>query len=59
MTNNSPQESAQIYQFPLRGRFATGREEEHAALSARYAKVAFGGSWYHDEAIQEERAHKN
>lgn len=61
MTMTGPvRKSATIYQFPVRGRFAAGREEDAKSnATPRYAKAAFGGGWYHDEAIQEERAQKN
>jgi hypothetical protein len=49
--------SAQIYEFPLRGRFAlNGRDESQlrAHLEAQPpVKVASGSGWYHDAAIQE------
>jgi len=56
--------SAEIYAFPARGRFAlTGAGEEAkpaATLASPRVATAFGGSWYHEEAIQEaERARKN
>ena len=48
-------QSATIYQFPRRGRFAVeGRESVRAVVSPRFAK-AVGGAWYHDEAIAQER----
>jgi len=56
--------SAKIYQFPLRGRFAAGGQGEagSAALPAG-VKIASGGGWYHDAAIQDainaERPSKN
>ena len=59
MTTNSDRASARIFQFPARGRFATGGQSgeaklpANAVLSARVARVAAGGAWYHDEAIQE------
>jgi hypothetical protein len=58
MTTGPVRESATIYQFPTRGRFAAEREEASNATT-RYAKATFGAGWYHDEAIQEERAKKN
>ncbi len=56
MTDKSDRVSAEIIQFPARGRFAapTPREETFATMSAR-AKVAVGSGWYHDEAIKEEQ----
>ena len=64
MKTSSDRPSAQIYQFPVRGRFAAGitqAETPAAKLNAPQAvKAAGGSSWYHEEAIQEaERARKN
>ena len=64
MTTSHDLGSAKIYQFPARGRFAVvGQREEKSTvntvntLTPRVARVAFGSSWYHDEAIEEaERA---
>ena len=56
--------SAEIYQFPPRGRFAVaGRRDESKSAApialAHLATTAFSGSWYHEEAVQEaERARK-
>ena len=45
--------SATIYQFPLRGRFAVNADRAETTLALpQGAKVAVGGAWYHDEAIQ-------
>ena len=60
--------SAKIYPFPARGRFAAGGQRDEAGQTTRVAsppgvKIASGGGWYHDAAIQEaikaERAGKN
>jgi uncharacterized protein DUF2735 len=55
--------SANIYEFPARGRFAERRDDSNSASNPtlpRFAKTAFGGAWYHEEAVQEaERAGKN
>jgi hypothetical protein len=64
MTANSDRESAKIYQFPARGRFAVNLSGETTGAatptSQHVVKVAVGSGWYHDAAIQEEeRAHKN
>jgi hypothetical protein len=64
MTTSHDRGSAEIYQFPPRGRFAVGgrRDELSAAgnASSRLPTMVFGGSWYHEEAIQEaERARKS
>jgi hypothetical protein len=65
MTTNVHSGSAQIYQFPARGRFAVGALREDSmpasipALSPRVARGASGSGWYHDEAILEaERTHE-
>jgi hypothetical protein len=53
-------ESAKIYEFPRRGRFAAAAQREEASAALAAPRVACGGAWYHDEAIQEaERARKN
>ena len=51
--------SATIYQFPARGRFAASAElEDSKSVSTvalpRGVKLAVGGAWYHDQAIQDE-----
>jgi len=51
--------SATIYQFPPRGRFAASAEREDSKSAPtvalpRGAKLAVGGAWYHDQAIQDE-----
>jgi hypothetical protein len=56
--------SAQIYQFPAKGRATSGAARETSkpeagAISLRTAKVMFGSNWYHDEAIQEAERHNN
>ena len=63
MTTSHDRGSAEIYQFPPRGRFAVaGQPESKSAAGialSRLATTAFSGSWYHEEAIQEaERARK-
>jgi hypothetical protein len=48
--------SAQIYEFPSRGRFAlNGRDESQlrADIEAPLVKVASGSGWYHAAAIEE------
>jgi hypothetical protein len=64
MTTNSSRESAEIYQFPARGRFAAGvqRSEKPAdnLTSEQVVKAAVGSGWYHEAAIEEaERSRKN
>jgi hypothetical protein len=61
MTTSSDRASAQIYQFPARGRFAAGiaREETPAVKlsSPHVVKAAVGSGWYHEAAIEDaERA---
>jgi hypothetical protein len=49
--------SAEIIQFPARGRFAAGLQQNSASAASmnapRIARVAAGGAWYHDEAIRD------
>lgn len=65
MTMSHEGRSAEIYQFPLRGRFAvtSHRHESNSVPSiapARLATSAFGNNWYHEEAIRDaERARKS
>ena len=65
MTMTFDRPSAEIYQFPARGRFtAAGRRDQSrpdAAMSpSRVPTTVFGANWYHEEAIQEaERARKS
>ena len=56
--------SAKIYPFPARGRFAAGGQREEFRLAANVqlppsVKIASGSGWYHEAAIQTERAGKN
>jgi Protein of unknown function (DUF2735) len=44
--------SAEIIQFPPRGRFAAGACEE-ANVTRISPRIAFAGAWYHEEAIRE------
>lgn len=59
MTTNESRASAEIYQFPARGRFAAGGNLDtknaavNFALSPRIAETVFGSAWYHDEAVQD------
>jgi hypothetical protein len=60
MTTEVQRGSATIYQFPPRGRFAAGNAQAVADRTMqRAANISFGDSWYHDEAIKEERARKS
>ena len=57
MTTSISRGSAQIYEFPLRGRFALNFQSESQTRtkleSQPLVKVAAGSGWYHDAAIQE------
>jgi Protein of unknown function (DUF2735) len=65
MTMSHDRRTAEIYQFPLRGRFAAGGKGDEAKsasgiVASRLAINAFGGNWYHEEAIRDaERARKS
>jgi hypothetical protein len=62
MTTSTSGGSAQIYQFPPRGRFAVnaGAAQLQITLETQVLpKVAFGSGWYHDAAIQDERSRGN
>lgn len=62
MTTNVHRESARIYTFPARGRFAdTGQDRKGSEDNAtRTAAAAPGSAWYHEEAIREmEPSRKN
>jgi len=58
MTTNVQGGSATIYPFPARGRFASraDNQDTEQATVPRAARVVFGSGWYHDEAIEAERA---
>jgi hypothetical protein len=57
MTTSISRGSAQIYEFPPRGRFAlNGRCESQPRADLEpqpLVKMASGSGWYHDAAIQE------
>ena len=60
MTTSIPRGSAQIYEFPPRGRFAlSARNDSQAVESQPLVKVAAGSGWYHDAAIEAERPRSN
>jgi hypothetical protein len=64
MTTSFSRGSAQIYQFPPRGRFVlSGGNESQLRANVEpqpLVKVASGSGWYHDAAIQEaERPRSN
>jgi len=53
----STKQTAKIYQFPAGGR--KGRAESKPPVRASFSLTSdFGGSWYHEEAIAEERRSK-
>jgi hypothetical protein len=56
MMMSSSRGSAQVYEFPLRGRFAkSARDEQQSNLEVQAAmRAAVGSGWYHDAAIAEE-----
>lgn len=60
MASHTPVETAKIYRFPTGGR--AGLNNRTAAVVpmnelelAAASRIAVGGSWYHDAAVQEER----
>ncbi|MGZ3411071.1 MAG: DUF2735 domain-containing protein [Xanthobacteraceae bacterium] len=57
MSENTQRQSAKIYGFPARGRFAVGQRHEEskpiAELPSARMKLVSGGAWYHDEAIND------
>ena len=59
MTQDRNRGSATIYQFPTGGRAGLGIHRDDAKPTAslaspRLAKVAYGGAWYHEEAIAQD-----
>jgi len=61
MTTESQRETATIYTFPARGRFAFGIARDTAARPGEQPGVptVTSSGWYHDEAIREEDARKD
>ena len=55
MTTNQGRESAQIFQFPVGGRPALKRNLPDVTDAPRMANIAVGGSWYHEEAIRDDK----
>ncbi|HEV7877770.1 DUF2735 domain-containing protein [Bradyrhizobium sp.] len=57
MTTSIPGGSAQIYEFPPRGRFALNARDESrprtSLESQPLVKAAAGSGWYHEAAIEE------
>ncbi len=64
MTMSNSRETAKIYAFPARGRFAASSQGEEftqrpANVQVPHAVlIASGSGWYHDEAIQAEQRRK-
>jgi hypothetical protein len=58
MSQNQEGASAQIFQFPARGRFAKAAPIDARLKIVDAPSIAFD-SWYHDEAIEAERTRKN
>jgi hypothetical protein len=58
-TNFPPGWSAEIYEFPTRGRSDIGGHDDnnasHEFETSPAPQVNFGTGWYHDAAIQESR----
>ena len=61
MATNVQAGSATIYQFPARGRYAVSGASNvmESASAPQPANIVYGSGWYHDEAIEAERARKN
>jgi hypothetical protein len=57
MTTDLHRESAKIYTFPARGRFAVGASYQRGAEvrtpAGKAAPTVAVSAWYHDEAIRE------
>lgn len=56
--------SATMYQFPVGGRRITGGRPTDAKPNLGFVissnlKTVLGSSWYHDEAIEQDRTPKN
>lgn len=55
--------SATIYQFPVGGRAAlAGRRYDEVKtttdLASSHSEIVYGGSWYHEAAIQEAKSER-
>jgi hypothetical protein len=55
MTTNQHRESAQIFQFPVGGRAGLKQRELANTPSPSLAEIALGDSWYHEEAIRDDK----
>jgi hypothetical protein len=64
MKTNLGQESAKIYQFPVRGVLSSNGRHSKIKITSDLStlpvvETVFGNGWYHDAAIREEnRNHK-
>jgi hypothetical protein len=58
MSQNQEGATAKIFQFPARGRFAKGAQDDSRLKVVWAPSISFGSS-YHDEAIEAERTRKN
>lgn len=54
MTTSISRGSAEIYEFPPRGRFARTVREQPSLEAQAATRAAVGSGWYHDAAIAEE-----
>jgi hypothetical protein len=55
MTANLTRESAQIVQFPVGGRAGLRRDLPNVSGAPRMSDIAVGGSWYHEEAVRDDK----
>lgn len=55
MTMNMVRESAKIYEFPVKNAQRLRELQARQALAGRVILESGSGSWYHEEAIREER----
>jgi hypothetical protein len=59
MATEPQRESAKIYTFPIRGRFAVARPlpptNPSPEILSQTEATDFGSAWYHDKAIAEAR----
>jgi hypothetical protein len=56
MKANSERVTAKIYQFPFKGLRQTKDFQRHSSekeFVADFSDAAFGGAWYHEEAIRD------
>lgn len=62
MSTTTQERSAQVFQFPPRGRFAASAQQTSTNMEAlpivNAPRISYG-SWYHDEAIEAERQRSN